>query len=131
MRYAAISVAVNIVLAVILMQFWAYVGLALATSLAAFVNVGLLYARLTNTYGSLLTPAIIRRLLSALAASAAMLLALAGFDMFWPFPATGAMQFAWLAAAMTGAIAIFLVSALILGERALLMRFLKRRNHAS
>jgi len=131
MRYAAISVAVNIVLAVILMQFWAYVGLALATSLAAFVNVGLLYARLSNTYGSLLTPRTIRRLASAVAASAAMVLALTGFDMLWAFPAAGPMQFVWLAAAMIGAIAVFFISALILGEQALLMRFLKRRNHAS
>lgn len=131
MRYAAISVAVNILLAVILMQFWAYVGLALATSLAAFVNVGLLYTRLRSSYGSLLTSATIRRLLSAVAASAAMLLALTTFSIFWPFPATGPMQFVWLAAAMVGAIAVFLVSALILGERALLMRFLKRRSHAA
>jgi len=131
MRYAAISVAVNIVLAVILMQFWAYVGLALATSLAAFVNVGLLYARLNNTYGSLLTPKIIKRLLSAILASMLMLAYLFGFDRLWAFPGHGAMQFGWVAASIFGAIAVFFLSAILLGERRLLMQFLRRRSHAS
>jgi len=131
MRYAAISVAVNIVLAVILMQFWAYVGLALATSLAAFVNVGLLYVRLTNTYGSLFTPDIIKRLLTAVLASLLMLACLYGFGMLWPFPANGAMQFTWMAVSMGGSITVFLLCAILLGERQLLMRFLKRRKHAS
>jgi len=127
MRYAAVSVAVNIVLAVILMQFWAYVGLALATSLAAFVNVLLLYLRLTRTYGSLYTAKSLRKLVSAVAASLLMLLGLVGFESLWEFPTDGLMQFAWLSVAIVGAVAVFLVSALILGERELLMRFLKRR----
>jgi len=131
MRYAAISVAVNIVLAVMLMQFWAYVGLALATSLAAFVNVGLLYIRLSNTYGSLFTPDIIKRLLTAVLASLLMLACLYGFSMFWAFPVDGAMQFAWIATAIVGAIAVFFLSAILLGERQRLMRFLQRRKHAS
>ncbi|WP_072658890.1 murein biosynthesis integral membrane protein MurJ [Mariprofundus micogutta] len=131
MRYAAISVAVNIVLAVILMQFWAYVGLALATSLAAFVNVVMLYTRLTKTYGALFTAKTAWRLASALAASVVMVLALAGFEMLLAFPDDGAMQFVWIAGAIFGAIAVFFVSALILGERALLLRFLRRGNRAA
>ncbi len=127
MRYAAVSVAVNIVLAVILMQFWAYVGLALATSLAAFVNVVLLYLRLTKTYGSLLDGGVLKRLGTAVIASLLMLLYLMGFELQWPFPVDGFMQGVWLAAAIAGAIVVFLLSALILGERALLMKFLKRR----
>jgi len=133
MRYAAVSVAVNIVLAVILMQFWAYVGLALATSLAAFVNVVLLYLRLGKTYGPLLSGATLTKLVGAVAASLLMVCALAGFEAIWSFPVDGLMQFAWLSAAIVGAVALFFVSALILGERELLMRFLKRRgnNHAA
>jgi len=127
MRYAAISVAVNIVLAVIFMQFWAYVGLALATSLAAFVNVVLLYVRLTKTYGSLLSVSSAWRLASALAASVVMVLSLAGLEKIWAFPVNGAMQFAWVAVAVIGAVAVFFVSALILGERELLLRFLRKR----
>jgi len=126
MRYAAVSVAVNIVLAVIFMQFWAYVGLALATSLAAFVNVVLLYIRLTKTYGSLFSAKTLRKLASAVVASGLMLLCLIGFEIFWSFPTEGLMQFLWLSAALAGAVTVFFVSALILGERELLMRFLKR-----
>ncbi|MDQ6999504.1 MAG: murein biosynthesis integral membrane protein MurJ [Mariprofundus sp.] len=128
MRYAAISVAVNIVLAVILMQFWAYVGLALATSLAAFVNVVMLYRRLTQTYGSLLDADILKRLLTAIVASALMLIYLIAFEMQWVFPAEGLMQGLWLTAAIAGAVVVFLLAALLLGERALLMRFLRRGN---
>ncbi len=131
MRYAAISVAVNIALAVVLMQFWAYVGLALATSLAAFVNVGLLYMRLSKTYGSLLTPAITKRLLTAIVASMLMLAGLYGFGRVWVFPAEGGMQFVWIAASIGSAIAVFFCSAILLGERKLLMQFLRRRQHAS
>jgi len=131
MRYAAISVAVNIVLAIILMQFWAYVGLALATSLAAFVNVVLLYARLTKTYGPLLTVRSLWRLASALAASVVMVLALAGLEMIWPLPAHGMMQIVWISVAISGAVAVFFVSALMFGERELLMRFLKRGKRAA
>ncbi|MFQ5518759.1 MAG: murein biosynthesis integral membrane protein MurJ [Mariprofundus sp.] len=125
MRYAAISVAVNIVLAVILMQFWAYVGLALATSLAAFVNVIMLYLRLTKTYGSLFTPQILKRLLTAVLASMLMLLYLVGFEMQWAFPTDGLMQAVWMSAIIAGAIAVFFAAALVMGERQLLMKFLK------
>ncbi|ATX80775.1 putative peptidoglycan lipid II flippase [Mariprofundus aestuarium] len=133
MRYAAISVAVNIVLALVFMQLWAYVGLALATSLAAFVNVALLYLRLTKTYGSLLNAENTRRLATAAIASLMMLFGLYVLNnLIWSFPAEGEVsRFAWMAAAVGGGIALFFVSALILGERELLMRFLKRRKHAS
>ncbi|TLS68521.1 murein biosynthesis integral membrane protein MurJ [Mariprofundus erugo] len=131
MRYASISVGVNIVLAISLMQFWAYVGLALATSLAAFVNVAMLYLRLTKTYGPLLTGTTLKRLASATAASTLMVLCMAGFEQAVPFPATGTMQAAWLSAIITGAVGIFFAAALLMGERAFLMRFIKRRGHAS
>jgi putative peptidoglycan lipid II flippase len=131
MRYAAISVGVNIVLAVILMQFWSYVGLALATSLAAFVNMALLYRRLRGIYGTLFTGATLRRLLTAVLASGLMLAGLSGFEMLWAFPADGGMQFAWIGAALAGAIALFFLAALLLGERKLLMRFLRRRADAA
>jgi len=128
MRYAAISVAVNIVLAVILMQFWGYVGLALATSLAAFVNVVLLYNRLSKSYGSLFSDKTARRLITAAFASLLMFVGLYLFNnLVWVFPVDGgAIQFGWVAMAVAGGIAVFLISALLLGERELLMRFLRR-----
>jgi len=131
MRYAAISVAVNIALAIILMQFWAYVGLALATSLAAFVNVALLYTRLTKTYGSLFTVSIVKRLTTAAIASGIMLLYLIILDTQWSFPASGLMQGIWVAVTILGAVAVFFISALVLGEKALLLRFLRRNQRAT
>ena len=127
MRYAAISVGVNIVLALILMQFWAYVGLALATSLAAFVNVLLLYIRLRRHYGTLLTAAVGKRLLSAGLASLLMLAGMMLLESQWSFPAAGGMQGVWLLLVILAAVAVFLLSALLLGERTLLMKFLRRR----
>jgi len=126
MHYAAISVAVNIVLAVILMQYWTYVGLALATSLAAFVNVIMLWMRLNKTYGSLLDGSSVKRLLTALVASALMLGYLFALETQWAFPADGLMQWGWIGAAILGSIVVFLLSALLLGERAMLLKFLKR-----
>lgn len=133
MRYAAISVAVNVILALILMQFWSYVGLALATSLAAFVNVALLYIRLTKSYGSLLDAKTGHRLATAMLASLIMFASLYGFNhLIWPFPLdAGALQFGWIAAVVAGGIAVFLSSALILGERELLVRFFRRSGRAS
>ena len=122
MRYAAVSVAVNIILAVILMQWWSYVGLALATSLAAFVNFGLLFMRLTRTYGSLFDAGSLKRMLSAVWASLIMLGCLLGFQMLWAFPAAGALQFVWIAAAVLGGAAVYLACAYLLGERTLLQR---------
>ena len=132
MRYAAVSVAVNIVLAVIFMQFWAYVGLALATSLAAFVNVGLLFMRLTRTHGSLFNNRSLKRITSAALASLVMLSYLAGFELLWAFPPEGEiMRFGWITASVLGGIIIFFACAFIFGERALLNKFLNRGKHAS
>jgi len=124
---------VNIVLAIIFMQFWAYVGLALATSLAAFVNVALLYRKLSHSYGSLLDSKTLRRLGSAVIASLVMFIGLYLFThTIWSFPLNGGVvQFGWIALAVGGGIALFFISALILGERELLLRFLRRRNSAS
>ncbi len=132
MRYAAVSVAVNIILAIIFMQFWTYVGLALATSVAAFVNVGLLFMRLTKTHGSLVDSNSLKRMVTAIWASLVMLGYLAGFEMLWAFPpAGGALQFGWLTAAVIGGMVIFLICAFILGERSLLNKLLNRGKHAS
>ncbi len=43
-RIAAVAMVANVALNVILMQFWAHVGIALASSVAAWINAGLLWA---------------------------------------------------------------------------------------
>ncbi|HXH72391.1 MAG TPA: murein biosynthesis integral membrane protein MurJ [Mariprofundaceae bacterium] len=118
MRYAAISVAANIALSIWLMQSMAWVGLALATSLAAFVNVGFLFVRLTKTYGGLLDGRSLRRMGGAVLASLAMLLYLAGLDWLWAFPAHGKLlQASWLAVAIAGGMLVFGASVWAMGER--------------
>jgi putative peptidoglycan lipid II flippase len=132
MRYAAVSVAVNIILAIIFMQFWTYVGLALATSLAAFVNVGLLFVRLTKTNGPLFNGKSIKRMASAAWASLAMLSYLFGFELLWAFPPEGEiLRFGWITASVLGSIIVFFACAFIFGERSLLNKFLNRGKHAS
>ena len=42
-RVALVSIALNIVLSLVLFRLWGHVGIALATSLSAWVHVGLLY----------------------------------------------------------------------------------------
>ncbi|MDQ6992997.1 MAG: murein biosynthesis integral membrane protein MurJ [Mariprofundus sp.] len=127
MQYAALSVAVNIILALVLMQYWAYVGLALATSLAAFVNALLLILRLRKTYGSIVDAKSARRMLTAMLASLLMYGALLGLSELWLFPQHDwLMQALWLTAAVAGGAVVFLLSALILGEKALLQGLRKR-----
>ncbi len=131
MRYAAVSVVVNIILAIIFMQFWTYVGLALATSLAAFVNVGLLFLRLTKTNGPLFNGRIIKRMASAVWASLVMLSYLVGFEWFWTFPSAGGLlQFTWIAVSVLGGMVVFFICAFVFGERALLNKLLNRVKYA-
>jgi len=126
MRYAAISVAANIALALWLMQDFAWVGLALATSLAAFINVGFLYVRAHKNYGPLFDGRSFRRMAGAAAASLAMLLYLAGIEWLWTFPAHGKVfQVAWLAVAIGGAMLVFGGCVWAMGER---IRFRPTRN---
>ena len=125
MRYAAVSVAANIVLAVTLMQQWSYIGLALATSLAAFVNFGLLYARLTKSYGRLFDNRSLRRMASAVWASLVMYGYLVGIQLLWSFPAEGTLQAVWVALTVVGGGVVFFACAFLFGERALLIRLLK------
>jgi len=116
-RFAAIGVAANIVLSLILMQWLAHVGLALATSLAAFVNAGLLFLHLRKSYGRILSRTALRRIRRAVAATLAMLLALAGFEQRLAFPNGILLQFLWLGADILLAFAIFVAVSRLLGEK--------------
>jgi putative peptidoglycan lipid II flippase len=122
MRYAAIGVAVNIVLAIILMQPLGYVGLALATALAAFVNVALLIARLYRNEARPFDRHNSLRMLRALLACLPMAGFIVALQSAWPFPDAKWLQGAWLAAAVPGGAMIFLAAAWLLGERKLLQR---------
>jgi putative peptidoglycan lipid II flippase len=80
MRYAMVSVVVNVVLGASLFFIFksvgqpGFVGLAIATSTAAWINVALLYRRLVKTGVWSVSPALRGRLLRIFAAVAATLL---------------------------------------------------------
>jgi len=118
MRYAAISVAANIISALILMRPLGYVGLALATSLASFVNAGMLMAHLRRRHTHIMDTAGMKRMARALVACIPLALFLLALHYFWPFPDQDkAIQILWLIVAVPGGAITFLISARLLGER--------------
>jgi len=123
MRHAAIGVAANIVLAMILMGPLEYVGLALATSLASFLNAGLLLAHLRKRHDGIFTGQCLSRMARAGLACLPMLGLLFGLEYIWAFPESGKLwQVLWLAVAVPGGALAFLASAYLLGERGLLRK---------
>jgi len=123
MRYAAVSVAANITMAVLLMWPLGYIGLALATSLASFVNAALLLTHLRKRHPHLLDSASLKRMVRAFAACAPMLLFLLSLDYSWPFPEHGKLlQIMWLGISVCGGILVFFLAARLLGERLNLFR---------
>jgi len=118
MRYAAISVAANIILALILIKPLGYVGLALATALASFINVGLLWWNIRQKQGGILDRASIVRILRACLACLPMLSILYILQQQWAFPDAGKLwQGSWLAAAVSCGMAAYFASAYLLGEK--------------
>ena len=118
MRYAAISVATNIVLALILIKPMGYVGLALATALASFVNVGLLWRRIHRQQGGLLDASCIKRILCAALACVPMVLVLQVMQQLWAFPdASKLWQFLWLTMVVFVSAGVYFVSTWLLGEK--------------
>jgi len=75
-KIAIAAMAVNVVLAVVLMQFLAHVGIALATALTAWLNAGVLGAVLARRGHLAIDARLRRRAPRTLAAAAAMGLAL-------------------------------------------------------
>jgi len=122
-RFAAISVAANIALALALMWRLEYLGLALATSLAAFVNVGLLMRHLQKHQTAVLDRDALRRMCRAVFACLPLAVFLLGQEYFWMFPASNEpLQAAWLALAVAGGMAVYFGAAYMLGERLLAFR---------
>ena len=120
MRYAMVGVAVNVALAILLMQVWQWVGLALATSLAAMVNVVLLLRRVSRRYGALLVDGVRIRIAKALVSCLPMGLFLWGAPRVVAFPGTTLLQCAWLAATIATGLILFFGCAWLLGERSII-----------
>ncbi len=127
-RYAALNVGVNLALSLALMPWLGHAGLALATSLAAFVNAALLYRRLSRRHGGLLDRHDAARIGRALLATLLMMGFLLAMMEAAPFPEAGKLaQAGWLATAIALAAGVFFVAAFALGERELMARM--RRSH--
>ncbi|MDQ6975313.1 MAG: murein biosynthesis integral membrane protein MurJ [Mariprofundaceae bacterium] len=109
MRYALISVAANIVFALLLMQPLGYVGLALATSLASWLNVFLLWRHFTMTHQqSILASHDLRRMIHAFLASVSMAVFLVGLPLVLVFPEEAKIaQALWVALAVGGGAGVF------------------------
>lgn len=124
-RFAAISVASNIGMSLMLMWELEYIGLALATSLAAFVNVGLLICHLRKKQKAVFDSDSIKRMCRAVFACLPMVVFLLGLESLWPFPAANeSLRMLWLAIAVPGGVLIYFAAAYLFGEQ--LLVFLAR-----
>ncbi len=121
MRYAFVGVGTNILLAIVLMWPLEAVGLALATSIAAWVQALLLWRRVADG-APLWRRQHLMRVLRAGAAVGAMLLALALFAQAWALPEGWPGRAGWLAAACVVGALVYLAAARALGEKLALTR---------
>ncbi len=122
MNFAVIGVVANIILSIILMQSLAHVGLALATSLAAFVNVGLLIRHVRKQRGAIFDRQSFMRIFRAALACLPMVTFLFALSVLWAFPASKLLQGLWLTIAVGGGAIIFFAAAYLSGEKRLLQR---------
>jgi len=123
MKFAIYTVIINIVLALALMKPLGFVGLALATALASFFNVALLWHHIHRKQGSVFDLKSYMRMASAALACLPMMAVLYYIPSVWVFPETNKlMQFVWLGATMLLSMGLYVVSAWVLGERKLLKR---------
>jgi putative peptidoglycan lipid II flippase len=130
-RYAVIGVATDIVISLILFHFIGYVGIALGTASAAWINCGLLYFTLRKR-GYLVIDQRLKRTLPRLFLAAAGLgLALYfGIKPLEPYLADGEVVRALaLAVLVAGGLGLYLILVIATGAMPLadLKRFLKRR----
>ena len=132
MYYAGISVAVNITFSLALFWFIGHVGIAVATSLAGWVNAMLLAVTLTRRGHFKFDAAFKRRLMPMLISCAAMGMALWGMTVWlmdWFAPVNGvATQLAALSILVVSGILVYAVMAHVTGALRLseLRQVLKR-----
>ncbi|MDX8377381.1 MAG: murein biosynthesis integral membrane protein MurJ [Mariprofundales bacterium] len=117
LRYSAIAVGINIVLAIILMQWWGYVGLALATALASCIQACMLYAHHHRLHGQVLHIAEWKHIATALLACMPMAIFIHYFSQYWSFPTGQLVQVLWLSANISIAALIFFAIAKLAGVK--------------
>ena len=119
LRYGVVAVVVNIAVGVATFRWLGHVGLALAVSLAAIVNAGLLLGGLARRGRYRPGRRSTHAALASVAAAAAMAAALWLFvpDAAWWLAAPLLHRILALAAAVCGGFAVYVVAALVLGLR--------------
>jgi putative peptidoglycan lipid II flippase len=128
-RAGVAAVAVNVVAAVLLMGPLGHGGLAAASSIAAYVNLGLLAVAARRRFGRLDGRALARSVLRTLGASAVLALACAAALWRWPERAGTAVDLTWLLLVIAAGGAAFLLASWATGapELTSLRRALLRR----
>ena len=124
-RTAATAMAANVVLNLVLMQFLALGGLALATALSSTLNVALLARALKRQYGVGMTSEVGRSAArsagGAVVAAGVAVGAMAAFGSLWPEGGDGALwpSIALLVATAAAAAGAYLLTVRLLGSREL------------
>lgn len=119
MYFAAVGVAVNVVMAVVLFQFFKHIGVALAVSLAAWANAALLGLTLTRR-GYFRADRQLRRslpkiLLNSLAMGAMLLVCVHYLGSFFTQPATLGVRVAILLAMVTAGAGFYFAASHLTG----------------
>lgn len=129
-KLGLLSVAANGLAAIALMGPLAHTGLAVASSISAYVNVALLLVAARRRFGGLGGRVLAWSAVRTLAACAPLAVWCALLAWLWPTRATRAMEALWLAAAVGGGGAIYWVAATLLAapERGALRGILPRRS---
>jgi putative peptidoglycan lipid II flippase len=128
-KLGLVSVAANVLAAVALMAPLAHTGLAVASSIAAYVNVALLLVAARRRFGGIGGRELVHSALRTLAACAPLVAWCGLLAWFWPGRATRSMETAWLVAAVAGGGALYWLAAMLLAapERRALLGILPAR----
>jgi putative peptidoglycan lipid II flippase len=131
MKAAIVALIVNAVSSVVLMFPLQHGGIALATSLASAVNVGMLWVILTRRIGPLLDRAFARSVGRTSLASLAMAAAIGGIGLFFPWETSGPFpdRARYLLLCVAAGAAVFFAAALLLKspEMTTMLAALRRR----
>jgi len=109
-RLGVLSVVANVVAAVALMGSFGHGGLALASSIAAYVNLVTLVWAARRRFGRIGGRALLVSTLRTLALSVPMIVWCAAVLAWWPREASFQREALWLAAGVGGGAALFLIA---------------------
>ncbi len=117
MLVAAVSVVINITLNLILRRIMGVYGLALATGIAAFVGVTLLFALLSRKTAGIFDKSFVFTVSRILAANIPVFICAYALDMIWPESFGTGLVFIRLAAVTLCSLTVYILSLIALGGR--------------